>query len=117
MCNEAIDRGYKRTVIDEIDWVEIRQLHDATLKISKNCFEFKKSCIALIGAAAVTIGKLISNFLDPSYCVIPLLTAMLSLRHREDNYNSYTTFTVQKNSEGIENLTFSKVLLCFKLLK
>lgn len=76
MCNEAVDKEYKRTATDEIDWVEVGQLHDATLKISQNCFEFKKLCVALIGVAAVALGKLTSNELDPSYFVIPLLIAL-----------------------------------------
>lgn len=75
MCNEVVVKEYKRTATDEIDWVEVEQLHDATLKISQNCFEFKKLCIALIGVAAVALGKITSDSLDPSYFVIPLLIA------------------------------------------
>lgn len=75
MCNEVVDKEYKRTATDEIDWVEVEQLHDATIKISQNCFEFKKLCIALIGVAAVALGKITSDSLDPSYFVIPLLIA------------------------------------------
>ena len=75
MCNEAVDNEYKRTATDEIDWVEVEQLHEATLKISQNCFEFKKLCIALIGVAAVALVKLTSNNLDPSYFVVPFLIA------------------------------------------
>jgi hypothetical protein len=64
---------YKRSCEDEIDWVEIDQLHEATLKISQNCFEFKKLCVGLIGASMVVLGKLTANSLDHSYFVVPLL--------------------------------------------
>ncbi|WP_224054947.1 hypothetical protein [Celerinatantimonas diazotrophica] len=73
MNSELEQQEYKRNATDEIDWIEITQLHEATLKISQNCFEFKKLCVALIGVAAVALGKLTSNNLDPSYFIVPLL--------------------------------------------
>lgn len=33
---------YKKSCEDELDWVIVNQLHEATLQISKSCFEFKK---------------------------------------------------------------------------
>jgi len=33
---------YKKSCHDELNWVEIEQLHTATVEISKNCFEYKK---------------------------------------------------------------------------
>ncbi|MCD9498408.1 hypothetical protein [Photobacterium carnosum] len=75
MCDTTDFQEYKRTAADEMDWVEVNQLHEATLKISQNCFEFKKLCVALIGIAAVALGKLTSNTLDPSYFVVPFLIA------------------------------------------
>ena len=33
---------------DEIDWKIVDQLHDATLKISNDCFEYKKLCVAVV---------------------------------------------------------------------
>ena len=61
---------YKRSCEDELDWASVDQLHEATLQISKSCFEFKKICVGLIGAVLV---KLTDNNLDHSYFVIPLL--------------------------------------------
>ncbi|MBD3897194.1 hypothetical protein IEI94_15155 [Halomonas sp. ML-15] len=64
---------YKRTCEDELDWASINQLHEATLQISKSCFEFKKICVGLIGAALAILVKITSNQLDHSYFSIPLL--------------------------------------------
>ncbi len=33
---------------DQIDWKTVDQLHDATLKISNDCFEYKKLCVAVV---------------------------------------------------------------------
>lgn len=64
---------YKRTCEDELDWASVDQLHEATLQISKSCFEFKKICVGLIGAALAILVKLTDNHLDHSYFLIPLL--------------------------------------------
>ncbi|EQM13423.1 TPA: hypothetical protein ACPVXQ_004683 [Vibrio parahaemolyticus] len=75
MSDDSNFQEYKRNAADEMDWAEVDQLHEATLKISQNCFEFKKLCVAVIGIAAVALGKLTSNTLDPSYFVVPFLVA------------------------------------------
>lgn len=64
---------YKRTCEDELDWVSVNQLHEATLQMSKSCFEFKKICVSLIGAALAVLVKLTDGQLDHSYFLIPLL--------------------------------------------
>lgn len=64
---------YKRTCEDELDWSSVEQLHEATLQMSKSCFEFKKICVGLIGAALAVLVKLTDNELDHSYFIIPLL--------------------------------------------
>ena len=64
---------YKRSCEDELDWASVEQLQEATLQISKSCFEFKKICVGLIGAALAILVKLTDNNLDHSYFVIPLL--------------------------------------------
>lgn len=38
----------EETVNDKIDWKIVDQLHDATLKISNDCFEYKKLCVAVV---------------------------------------------------------------------
>jgi len=48
---------YKKTCHDELNWVEVEQLHAATIEISKNCFEYKKLCISLLGIGAALIIK------------------------------------------------------------
>jgi len=48
---------YKRSCHDELNWVEIDQLHTATVEISKNCFEYKKLCIGLLGVGAALMIK------------------------------------------------------------
>ena len=65
--------GYTKSCQDELSLIEINQLHEATLQISKSCFEFKKICIGLIGVSATIIVKLTSNSMDNSYFVVPLL--------------------------------------------
>lgn len=75
MSDDSNFPEYKRNAADEMDWVEVDQLHEATLKISQNCFEFKKLCVAVIGIAAVALGKLTSDTLDPSYFVVLFLVA------------------------------------------
>lgn len=37
-----------KTASDAIDWKVVDQLHDATLKISSDCFEYKKLCVAVV---------------------------------------------------------------------
>mgnify|MGYP003650259263 CR=1 FL=1 len=37
-----------KTASDNIDWKIVDQLHDATLKISNDCFEYKKLCVAVV---------------------------------------------------------------------
>lgn len=66
-------KEYKKTCEDELDWTTINQLHEATLQISKSCFEFKKICVGLIGAGLAILVKLTDNQLDHSYFSIPLL--------------------------------------------
>lgn len=63
---------YKRTCHDELEWIDIEQLHAATLQSSKSCFEFKKMCVALIGAALALVANLTEKQLDQSYFLIPL---------------------------------------------
>tara|TARA_Y100001951_G_C11272629_1_gene259787 strand:+ start:301 stop:747 length:447 start_codon:yes stop_codon:yes gene_type:complete len=64
---------YKRSCEDELDWASVNQLHEATLQISKSCFEFKKICVGLIGAALAVLVKITDNQIDHSYFSIPLL--------------------------------------------
>lgn len=64
---------YKKSCEDELDWASVNQLHEATLQISKSCFEFKKICVGLIGAALAVLVKITDNQIDHSYFSIPLL--------------------------------------------
>ncbi len=64
---------YKKNCEDEIDWNSVNQLHDATLQLSKSCFEFKKICIGLIGASLAVLVKLTNNKIDFLYFLIPIL--------------------------------------------
>lgn len=64
---------YKKSCEDELDWVIVNQLHEATLQISKSCFEFKKICVGLIGVSLTLLVKLTDSKLDYSYFIIPLL--------------------------------------------
>lgn len=48
---------YKKTAYDELNWIEVDQLHAATIEISKNCFEYKKLCVSLLGVGAALLIK------------------------------------------------------------
>ncbi|RJT50761.1 hypothetical protein [Rahnella variigena] len=64
---------YKKSCEDELDWVIINQLHEATLQMSKSCFEFKKICVGLIGATLAVLAKLTDGKLDHSYFYITFI--------------------------------------------
>jgi len=64
---------YKRSCQDEIDWNTVQQLHESILQMSKSCFEYKKICVGLIGAALAVLVKLTENAVDHSYFVVTLL--------------------------------------------
>ncbi|EJK2108247.1 hypothetical protein RUK45_003400 [Vibrio cholerae] len=64
---------YKRTCEDEIDWVNLEQLHEATLQISNQCSEYKKLCVSVIGvivAALLKLGEPASLSLISGVCVV-----------------------------------------------
>ncbi|EMH2329680.1 hypothetical protein RRR72_001361 [Citrobacter freundii] len=64
---------YKKSCEDELDWVVVNQLHEATLQMSKSCFEFKKICVGLIGAVLAVISKLTNGEVNHSYFYILLI--------------------------------------------
>lgn len=49
---------YKKCCEDEVDWASIEQLHEATLQISNQCFEYKKLCVGVIGVIVAALLKL-----------------------------------------------------------
>ncbi|QBJ08181.1 hypothetical protein EYS10_06350 [Rahnella aquatilis] len=67
---------YKKNCEDELDWVIVNQLHEATLQISKSCFEFKKICVGLLGVILTVLVKLTDGRVDDSYFFIPLLICL-----------------------------------------
>lgn len=64
---------YQKSCEDELELIEIQQLHESTLQISKSCFEFKKLCVGLIGAAIAVLVNLSGNEINHSLFFIPLL--------------------------------------------
>lgn len=69
-------KEYKKSCEDEIDWNSINQLHEATLQLSKSCFEFKKICVGLIGASLAVLVKLTANKIGLLYFLIPTLICL-----------------------------------------
>jgi len=67
---------YKRTCHDELEWAEIEQLHAATLEISKNCFEYKKLCIGLLGVGGALVLKFSDTPLSHTTFLISLLVCI-----------------------------------------
>lgn len=65
----------KKTSHDDLDIVEIDQLHNAVLQMSKSCFEYKKICIGLLGAAIALIVKFSpeSNHITNTIFIVPLI--------------------------------------------
>ena len=57
---------------DELDKNEIDQLHSAVLQMSKSCFEYKKICVGLLGAAMALIVKLNENPVTDTLFIVAL---------------------------------------------
>lgn len=64
---------YKRTFLDELNWNQIEQLHNATAALSKQSFEIKKICLTLEVASLTLIAKFLNNNLDLSLFVTGLI--------------------------------------------
>jgi len=64
---------YKKCYEDELDWSSIDQLHEATLQISNQCFEYKKLCVGIIGivvAALLKLGTPASLSVISNICIV-----------------------------------------------
>jgi hypothetical protein len=66
---------YKRCHEDELDWSLIEQLHEATLQISNQCFEYKKLCVGVIG---IVIAALLKFGAPTSWSSISYICAAVS---------------------------------------
>ncbi|WP_417859523.1 hypothetical protein [Xanthomarina gelatinilytica] len=64
-----INREYKKSFEDEVDWTIIDQLHSATSRFSTASIELKKMFIILIGISIPAIIKLTGSKLDESLFV------------------------------------------------
>jgi hypothetical protein len=64
-----INREYKKSFEDEVDWTIIDQLHSATSRFSTASIELKKMFIILIGISIPAIIKLTDSKLDESLFV------------------------------------------------
>lgn len=92
-----------KSCLDEINLIEINQLHEATLQISKSCFEFKKICIGLIGVSMTIIVKLTNNSMDHSYFLVPLLICFGFW------VADFTAYYYQKSTRSIMNSKFKSI--------
>lgn len=63
MCadNPTTPQDPVKTASDKIDWKIVEQLHDATLKISNDCFEYKKLCVAVVAGVIALMVRFGSN--------------------------------------------------------
>lgn len=68
-----MSNDYERTCEDELDWKDVDQLHQATLQISKSCFEYKKLCISFLGVSTALLVKFTENSLNHTVFVLGLL--------------------------------------------
>lgn len=64
-----------KTSHDDLDVAEIDQLHNAVLQMSKSCFEYKKICVGLLGAAIALIVKFSpeANHISNTLFIVPLV--------------------------------------------
>jgi hypothetical protein len=74
--DSRMDNEFKRSCEDELDWTTVEQLHEATLQISKSCFELKKLCIALIGIAITLVTKLAPTTSVRGYIALTILICL-----------------------------------------
>lgn len=70
---------YKKSLVDTINWNDVEQLHASVLEISKQCFEYKKICVTLIGAISAALLKFNNNqTLSSSLMIIGCLSFLIS---------------------------------------
>lgn len=72
----GVNKEYKKTVQDEIDWKIIDQLHSATLNFSSTSLELKKLLFVLIGIAVPSLIKLAGDKVDLSLFVTVYLLSL-----------------------------------------
>ena len=68
-----MSNDYERTCEDELDWKDVDQLHQATLQISKSCFDYKKLCISFLGVSTAIMVKFTESSLNHTVFVLGLL--------------------------------------------
>lgn len=54
---------------NELDRMQLDQLHNVVLELSKNCFELKKLCVTILVSAATVISTFTEKKLDLSFFV------------------------------------------------
>jgi len=69
-ANIMISKEYKRSCLDELEWNEVDQLHEAILNLSDSCYKYKEICVALLGAAMTTLIALTQNKINDYYFII-----------------------------------------------
>ena len=98
-----MNKGYTKSLEDEIDWKIIDQLHTATIKFSSTSLEIKKLYFVLIGIAVPTIIKLSANKLD-----ISLFSTLYILTLTFWFLDSFTYYYQEKLREKM-NLRFAEI--------
>jgi len=94
---------YKKSCEDELELIEIQQLHEATLQISKSCFEFKKLCVGLIGASVAVLVKLSGNEISHSLFFVPLLICLGFW------IADFTAYYYQRSTRAVMNRKLSSI--------
>ncbi|WP_216611343.1 hypothetical protein [Vibrio jasicida] len=75
---ENVRQEYKKCCEDEVDWLSVEQLHESTLQISNQCFEYKKLCVGVIGVLVAALLKL-GDSGPASLTVIAAVCAIISV--------------------------------------
>lgn len=111
---------YKKKLIDTMNWEEIKQLHASVLEISKQCFEYKKIYVAVLGVVSAALLQFNNQTLYFTLMLISVFANLISIiflicdaiayyyqrknRQRMEDiknhiYKRYNIFYISKNIE------------------
>ncbi|ATZ65161.1 hypothetical protein [Acinetobacter bereziniae] len=100
---------------DELDNQLIKQLHESTLKISEQCFGYKKLCVGLIGIVLTALLKLGSStsWLENSIIIFVLCTGFWIcdvIAYYYQKVNRYKMAKLSKNIKSRNEINDTEIL-------
>lgn len=88
---------------DDLDVEEIDQLHNAVLQMSKSCFEYKKICVGLLGAAIALIVKFSEDSINDTLFVVGI-AIVISFWFADSTAYYYQTATRKRMNQIREEI-------------